>query len=140
MQEFRVCHCKDTNRKIRTNFFVYINVMNHSSTFEFSGVFYIQNVLKRSLSQVNFVVRKRACLQQRVNKIDICGWWFLVKLRFVDVCGTKKSCIESMNAAYSYLSISIFKNYKTIFHKCWRHFARQQFKIWKSHFSTTPII
>ena len=42
------------------------------------------------------------------GKVDICGQRFLVKLWFVDVYGTDKFCIESMNAAFSYLSISIF--------------------------------
>ena len=46
-------------------------------------------------------------MQVKIMKIDICGWWFLVELWFVDVCGTKKSCIESMNNAFSYLFISI---------------------------------
>ena len=43
-----------------------------------------------------------------VKKVDICRWWFLVKLRYVDICRTKQVRIESMNSAFSYLSISIF--------------------------------
>ena len=77
--------------------------MNHCSTFEFSHVFHVQNVLKRSLTD-----NKIDLTQVNIVKIDICGWWFLVKLWFVDVCGTKKSCIESINNAFSYLSINIF--------------------------------
>ena len=53
---------KDTNRKIRMTFFIYIYAMYHSSTFEFSRVFHVRNVLKCSLAnnkidltQVNFV-------------------------------------------------------------------------------------
>ena len=38
--------------------------------------------------------------------------WFLVKLWYVDICRTKKFRIESMNSAFSYLSISIFKGHK----------------------------
>ena len=40
--------------------------------------------------------------------VDIYGRWFLVKLRRVDIYGTRKFCIESMNTAFSYLFISIF--------------------------------
>ena len=54
---------KDTNRKIRTTFFIYIiYATNHSSTFKFSRIFHFLNVLKRSLAnnkvdlmQVNFL-------------------------------------------------------------------------------------
>ena len=46
-------------------------------------------------------------------KVDICGRRFLVKLWFVDVCGTDKFRIESMNSTFSYLSISIF-NFKDL--------------------------
>ena len=35
-------------------------------------------------------------------------WMEVLELRYVDVCGTKQFCIESMNGTFSYLSISIF--------------------------------
>ena len=54
-------------------------------------------------------------MQTFYSKVDICGWWFLVKLRFLDVCGTEQFRIESMNAASSYLSISIFMVYTIVY-------------------------
>ena len=51
----KVLFIKDTNRKIRTTFSIYIYATNYSSNFEFSRVFHIINVLKRSHADNNKV-------------------------------------------------------------------------------------
>ena len=38
-------------------------------------------------------------------------------MRHVDICGTKQFCIESMNPAFSYISISIFNFSNPLYHK-----------------------
>ena len=42
---------------------------------------------------------------ESIVKVDIYGWWFLIKLRYEYIYGIIQFCIESMNATYSYLSI-----------------------------------